>query len=121
MRDKTFYLTINGVRWAVHSCGADADELEVEGDEVFGITKFATAEIFVRNEKMSEDIIYRTIKHELGHAYLYSYGMIAETMDEEDICNFLESHAEHLIRDAKYVFSKRFKTKRTHKAATAAA
>lgn len=119
MKDRNFYLTINGIRWSVRGCGVDADELEVEGDEVFGITKFATAEIFVRSEKMNKDIIYRTIKHELGHAYLYSYGMTAETMDEEDICNFLESHAEHLIRDAKYVFNKRFRTEPKYRSAAA--
>lgn len=63
MKRKKYYVTINGIRWSVNGCAERADELEIDGDVVFGITKFATAEIYVQNENMSEDIIYRTLKH----------------------------------------------------------
>ena len=103
MKDK-FYLTINGVRWTVRGCSGDAPELESDGDNVLGITRFATAEIFVQSTDITEDIVYRTLKHELGHAYLYSYGFIGDEMGEEDFCNFIESYGERLINDARKVF-----------------
>ena len=105
MKRKKYYVTINGIHWSVNGCAERADELEIDGDVVFGITKFASAEIYVQNENMSEDIIYRTLKHELCHAYLYSYGFIADSMDEEDICNFLECYGERLVRDAKRIYN----------------
>ena len=72
MKRKKYNVTINGIRWTVNGCPEGAEELESDGDIVFGITKFSTAEIYVQNENMNEDIIYGTLKHELCHAYLYS-------------------------------------------------
>ena len=108
MRDK-FYVTINGVRWTVRGCNGDAPELESDGSNVLGITRFATAEIFVQDSDIAEDIVYRTLKHELGHAYLYSYGFIGDEMGEEDFCNFLESYGERLGKDAKRIYTNFFK------------
>ena len=101
-------ININGIWWTIRGCGEDDEALEIDGDTVFGITKFATAEIFVRQQNIKSEVIYRTIKHELCHAYLYSYGLIAETMGEEEFCNFLECHSEKLIKDAAYIFRKCF-------------
>ena len=112
MKRKKFYVTINGIRWSVNGCAEGADELESDGDIVFGITRFSTAEIYVQNENMSEDIIYRTLKHELCHAYLYSYGFIADSMGEEDICNFLEAYGERLINDARRIYNNYLKPSR---------
>ena len=110
MKNK-FHVIINGIRWTVKGCDGDAPELESDGDNVLGITRFSTAEIFIQNIDVNEDIIYRTLKHELGHAYLYSYGFIGDEMGEEDFCNFIEAYGERLVRDARRIFKLFFKPK----------
>lgn len=110
--DAGYELKINDVKWTIYKCKKDDEALKIdENSIIFGITKFSTASIFVRTEEMNEDIIYRTLKHELAHAYIYSFGFVGDDMHEENICNFIESHAENIVNDAKKIFKEFLKPK----------
>ena len=105
-------IRINSINWTVIFCqdgdpalnGEQLASAESEVNEsVLGITRFTQARIYIR-EDVHSDIIYRTLKHELCHAYLFSYGLDGDNMSEEDIANFIESHAEKIVEDAKYLY-----------------
>lgn len=106
-------IRINSINWTVIFCeegdpafeSEPSDTAESEaGESVLGITKFAQAQIYVRQD-VQKDIMYRTLKHELCHAFLFSYGWDGNDMNEEDIANFVESHAEKIVEDAKYLYN----------------
>lgn len=44
-----------------------------------------------------------TILHEITHAYLYNFGLQAESYDEEFVCNFVELYANQIIKDCEKV------------------
>ena len=97
-------IKINDIFWTVYGVEADSEELDFEDEVVFGLTKFSTSEIFVQNEEMNTEVVYRTIRHELTHAFLYSYGYDGSSMDEEAIANFVECFAESIVNDARKIF-----------------
>ena len=99
-------VNINGIRWIVRGCEKNAKVLQEDGDDVLGITCFAQSEIWIRVEDVSPDMIKRTIRHELTHAWLFSVGIDTDDMDEEDICNFVESFGEQIVNTTKDVFAK---------------
>lgn len=48
--------------------------------------------------------LYNTIKHELTHAYLYSYGFSQVKLNEEVVCDFFETYGEKIIIDSKKLY-----------------
>lgn len=105
---------INSINWSVIFCekgepALDGDTSETAGSEInestLSITWFSQARIYVRKD-VHNDIVYRTLKHELCHAYLFSYGLDGNDMSEEDIACFLESHAENIVNDAKRLYNR---------------
>ena len=98
---------INGVPWKIEGCKEDAEILKEDDEEVFGITYYGKSEIYVRTENVSEKVLYRTIVHELVHAWIYSTGYteaIAAENSEESVANFMESYGESLLRMAKKIY-----------------
>lgn len=96
---------INGITWKIIPTEAgNAIFEEKDGESVLGITMFGRSEIYVVTDDVSDDILYRTLKHEFTHAFLFSCGIDAENMTEEDICNFIESYGEEIIKKAKSLY-----------------
>lgn len=111
-------IMIGNLEWTIFLCDKnnynlfDKDEItnkyktDVNIDEgSFGITKFEHNEIYIHKD-MSKNMIKRTLIHELTHAFLFTFGMMADEtkLDEERICTFNEEHLEDIYKTANSVF-----------------
>lgn len=90
--------------WNVSIVSPDDMRLQIDNDVVFGITNFGTLDIYLVKEGIHNDVFKRTIRHELTHAYLNSYGFIGDDMNEEYICNFVEAYAEEICEQTNAIF-----------------
>lgn len=99
-------IKINELNWTFETVEENDERLLIDNDEVFGITHFKTLEIFVVKNVLNDEVFKRTIRHELTHAYLYSYGFIGSCMDEEYICNFMEIYGEKIVEQTNDIYEK---------------
>lgn len=54
---------------------------------------------------LPDDLMRRTIIHELTHAYFWSYGLTQiETIGEENVCDFIETHGRAILDLADRVY-----------------
>ena len=89
-------LRINHLTWTI--TGTDRSDQNLLGNDseyTFGITYFDRTCAYIRTD-LPEELIRRTVRHELTHMTLFSAGMIPESMDEEAICSFVESYGEEI-------------------------
>ena len=72
-------------------------------DAAMGMCYKNLCQIFISNN-MTSGNMKRTITHELTHAILYTYGLLASKndLDEEEICNFMEIHLEEIRKLRNY-------------------
>ena len=100
-------IRINGITWKIIGTSAGDEAFDAnEGEEVMGITWFTKGEIYLVVDNISSELLYRTIKHELTHAFLFSYGINKEELTEEEVCNFVEVYAEDIIKKANSIFNR---------------
>ena len=72
-----------------------------------GLTVKEFDEIWVWNEIKRESMLYRTIKHELTHVFIESYGLGQFTnFTEENVADFVECYADQIVDLAKSIFAK---------------
>lgn len=62
-----------------------------EVDSEFGYCDNLMLKIYLRDDIPIQNL-QRTLLHELTHAFLYSYGHRGDEFNEENICDFIESH-----------------------------
>ena len=100
---KNLKITINGLKWTVRNAAPDSTDLKPEGCQypAFGVTKFATLEIFLRDDQ-SKELYRQTVIHELLHAYTFSFGvhLLADEHTEEPIADFVGAHLDQIHNDA---------------------
>ena len=73
-----------------------------------GITSKTQCKIYI-DKKLKKDLMYRTIIHELTHAYVWSYGFDQYTnFEEENLCDFIESYGQSILSKADWIFKKLF-------------
>lgn len=78
-------------------------------ESTFGLWDSQEQFIYVYVDQ-SKPKIYKTILHELTHAYLHEYGFgISPVFNEEEICNFMEAYGERIVEDATYIYDEYFK------------
>lgn len=86
-------VTINGLEWKL-KLG------ETVGDGLLGLTSFDEPTIYIRYQKNRESM-FRTLTHELVHAYLFSYGFTNldddKKFSEEFICNFIANNVINIL------------------------
>lgn len=73
-------------------------------DAMEDLGQFYADEQIIKIRKTPKCKILSTIKHELTHAYLYSYGFSQVELNEEIICDFFEMYGERIIADSKKVY-----------------
>lgn len=91
-------IAINNLTWKVYFVKNGDSHLEQNENEqnVCGITHFSDLKIYI-NKDINYDLIERTIRHELTHAYLFSYGMGQyETFTEENVCDIVETYGKSI-------------------------
>mgnify|MGYP003308109641 CR=1 FL=1 len=89
--------TINNEDWDIKLVDKDIiksrynQEYNSEATYVFGLTLYNQNEIWI-NEDMCEDQRLRTLRHELAHCYIWSYGLNnTPSFTEEMVCDIVAS------------------------------
>ena len=106
-------IKLNDRSWNVRFFDPKDEGYDNEDEVPMGLTKYAEQEILI-NKKLRYDIMYNTIKHEVVHAYRWSYGCILSTPDtsyssaevEELIANFVESYSDRIVETTRYLYRK---------------
>lgn len=98
-------IEINNLTWEIEFVERDSKFLKLDDPDLVnaGITDRHDLKIYI-DQSLSDDMIQRTIIHELTHAFIFSYGY-SDMMNEEEICKFIESHLISLYKLLGYVKS----------------
>ena len=88
---------INNSEWEIKEEDKDTllktykEQFDSEGYFVFGLTSYSQHKILL-NKNMCKDQKIRTLKHELTHCFIYSYGMYnVPSFNEEMVCDLVAS------------------------------
>lgn len=91
---------INDLEWTIKKCSEDSEYLEDDNGRAYGMCYPDTLTIYIQKSGLDKHLYYRFLKHELTHAYKFSYLRSKETWNEEDVCEWMECFAERIIDDA---------------------
>ena len=81
---------INDINWTVHT--------EDTGNTNIGLTDYRSLDISVE-ANLPYEAMYRTLKHELTHAIIYSYGLDQiGKFSQEVVCDFMANYSDMLNR-----------------------
>lgn len=81
---------INDINWTVHT--------EDTGNTNIGLTDYRSLDIAVE-ASLPYEVMYRTLKHELTHAIIYSYGLDQiGKFNQEVVCDFMANYSDMLNR-----------------------
>ena len=93
---------INNNTWVIKTVDKDVivgkynSEFDDKAKFVFGVTIYSKHEIWINKEMCYEQII-KTLKHELTHCYIWSYGLAqAPNFDEEMACDLVSSSIDFI-------------------------
>ena len=71
-----------------------------------GLTLSDLDQVWLSEELQKDSLLYRTIKHELTHVYIESYGFGQfSNFTEENVADFVECYAEKIVNDSKSIFA----------------
>ncbi len=99
---KTYDIMINDLNWTVRFLPYGDEALVSGDDECYGLTEFSKLTINVCDQ-LPPQLIERTLRHELTHAYLFSNGIDGDGMDEEAVCNFVEAFGLDIMFKARMI------------------
>ena len=103
-------LKIHTLMWEIHfkDFSSDFDPLDEtqDNEQDLGITKRSCDTILI-NKSIGDDLLMRTIIHELTHAYFWSYGLTQiKNLTEENFADFMETHGRNILRDSEFIYNK---------------
>lgn len=93
-------LYINDLEWTIKKVSEDSEHLIDEEGKAYGVCNTNELVIYIQESGLNKQLYYKFLKHEICHAYIFSYLRSKETWNEEDVCEWMESHAEYVIDDA---------------------
>lgn len=65
-----------------------------------------TSLVISLNTNIPEQLLKRTITHELCHAFIWSYGLENSfPLSEEQVCNFIETYIAEIDKLSKYIYN----------------
>lgn len=101
---KCIELIINGLHWKIYFIKSrkhfDKLSLSSDDEDDMGLTRKSNCSIII-NEGLNDDLLIRTVDHEITHAYCWSYGLDQfNNFSEENVADFIESYARNIIRDS---------------------
>ena len=72
-----------------------------------GLTIKELDQVWLSDEIQKESLLYRTIKHELTHVFIESYGFGQfSSWSEENLADFIECYADQIVDLSKTIFAK---------------
>ncbi|MDO5084977.1 hypothetical protein EII25_01705 [Erysipelotrichaceae bacterium OH741_COT-311] len=98
------FIKINGLRWTFYFVASEDEHLYMDNQRCFGVSKFDELSVYI-NVDLEVPLLIRTLRHELTHVYLFSYGFSGEELSEEGICNFVECYGQRIMEDSQYLAS----------------
>ena len=90
--------------WKVILCNSDDPKLTCNEDNVCGRC-YKVQKLILINDSLSDDLLLRTLTHEITHAFIWSYGFEDVNFEEEVVCNFIETYATEITEMAGKLFS----------------
>ncbi len=103
-------LKINNLNWEVCfvKCQNGINKLDLKDtdENSLGLTR-RSCDMIIINKDLPDDLMKRTIDHEMVHAYCWSYGLSQyQSFTEENLADFFETYARSILRDSRYVLDK---------------
>ena len=84
--------------WKIENVAKDSEQLNINGDEHFGITDYSTNTIYM-DESMVATRYHKILIHEITHVILNANGFFTiPHLDHEGICEFM-SHFVFDVED----------------------
>ena len=99
-------LKINGLEWKFFLVDGNDPKLADDngGEPAYGITYFRDCEIYV-DRTLQKPLVSKTITHEFVHAVAFSYGVDLDSLQEEEICDFVGAHFDELLKLRNTIYS----------------
>lgn len=90
--------TVNGETWNIKFVDPyDNMLLTPNGRFTVGSTDDVTKTIYLSNE-LSGDFLKKVLTHEIIHAYIFSYNIYLDIMQEEMICDMIASDVNNILQ-----------------------
>lgn len=109
--DKDFIeIKINNILFKVYFIDPEYDDDDIlnfnnDNEKTLGMVRRSHGIILIDNN-LNEDLLIRTIDHEVTHAFFWAYGLSQiDSFEEENICDFIESHARNIIDKSNYILN----------------
>lgn len=105
-------LKISTYTWDIYFIDFNKDYLLEEDDFIAnnmqngcGLTFPLTLNIYI-NYTLPSCLLFRTIMHELTHAYIWSYGFDKSSYTQEELCNFMETYNVDIYNNTCKIYDK---------------
>ena len=87
-------ITINNMTWSVVFVSQNDMPIKHGNEELLslGYTSYGDLKIYI-NKDVDEQVMHKSLIHELTHAYISSFGFTFVTMTEEIICEFMSYYS----------------------------
>lgn len=97
---------IKDLEWEINLVDTTNANLMADGSLCYGSCRFFEQKIYLDNRLIKEQM-FRTLKHELTHAFIYSYLIEKkQSYTEEDLCDFIAIYGEEICNMAKIILEK---------------
>ena len=104
-------LHINDLDWVIKKVPEDDPHLIDDEGKAYGVCSVNECTIYIQESGLNKQLYYKFLKHEINHAYIFSYLRSKETWNEEDVCEWMEAFAEYVIDDALWAVKKLYNYK----------
>ena len=92
-------LTVNNIPWKIIFVdNKNNNLLNNHGLLTLGVTDNNVKTVFLSN-KISGDLLYKVLCHELCHVYCFSYGIYLDVAEEERLAQFISDYGKSIISD----------------------
>lgn len=98
-------IRINDIEWCVVYT-YDEDNLRMADNTIrLGVTDRDQKVIYI-NAKLSGDLLLDVIRHEICHAFVFSYDYYLSVEEEEFLCEFVAKYSYDILNEADKVLSR---------------
>ena len=80
----------------------DYNLLNNSGVYTFGVTDNNIKTVFL-SDRISGELLYKVLCHELCHVYCFSYGIYLTIEEEERLAQFISEYGRSIISDTDYL------------------
>lgn len=102
-------IKVNGINWNIKFVNSlNHNLLNNNGIYTFGVTDNNLKSVFL-SDKISGELLYKVLCHELCHVYCFSYGIYLTVEEEERLAQFISEYGKSIISDTDYLLKLLFR------------